>query len=61
MRTLIQILCFLAIASVAAAQTTRTEVTNATTQAEDSKPNSDTVPDVYAIERAIRADPGAAV
>jgi hypothetical protein len=49
MRTLIQVLGFLAIASAAAAQTTRTEVTNATTQAEDSKPNSDTVPDAYAV------------
>ena len=45
----IQILFFLAIAGVAAAQTTRTEVTNATTQAEASIPNSNSVPDVYAI------------
>jgi len=46
---MIQMLFCLAIANIAAAQTTRTEVTNPTTQAEDSKPNSDTVPDVYAI------------
>ncbi|MGD0649811.1 MAG: PPC domain-containing DNA-binding protein [Verrucomicrobiia bacterium] len=49
MRRLIQILGFLAIMSTAAAQPTRTEVTNATTPAEDSKPNSDTVPEVYAL------------
>ena len=49
MRKLIQILSFLAILSAAAAQPTRTEVTNATTLAEDSKPNSATVPDVYAL------------
>lgn len=49
MRTLIQILGFLAITSIAAAQTTRTEVTKATTPAEDSKPNSDAVPEAYAI------------
>jgi predicted DNA-binding protein with PD1-like motif len=48
MRKLIQILVFLAIINLAAAQPTRTEVTNATT-AVDSKPNSDTVPDVYAL------------
>ena len=30
-------------------QQTRREVINATTQAEDSKPNSDQVPDVYAV------------
>jgi predicted DNA-binding protein with PD1-like motif len=46
---MIQMLFCLAIANIAAAQTTRTEVTNSTTQAEDSKSNSDTVPDVYAI------------
>ncbi len=49
MRKLIQILGFLAIINLAAAQPTRTEVTNATTTAADAKPNSDTVPDVYAI------------
>ena len=49
MRTMIQLLFCLAITNTAAAQTTRSEVTNATTQAEDSKPNSDTVPDAYAV------------
>ena len=49
MRPFIQILGFLAIMSVSAAQTTRTELTNATTAAEDSKPNSSAVPEVYAV------------
>jgi uncharacterized protein len=49
MRKLIQILGFLAILNLAAAQPTRTEVTNATSAAVDSKPNSDKVPDVYAL------------
>jgi len=49
MRKLIQILGFLAIINLAAAQPTRTEVTNATTTAVDTKPNSDMVPDVYAL------------
>jgi predicted DNA-binding protein with PD1-like motif len=49
MRKLIQILGFLAIINLAAAQPTRTEVTNATTTTVDTKPNSDTVPDVYAL------------
>jgi uncharacterized protein len=49
MRPLIQILGFLAIVTVTTAQSTRTEVTNATTTAEDSKANSSTVPDVYAL------------
>ena len=49
MRKLIRILLFLAIINLAAAQPTRTELTNATTPAEDSKPNSDTVPDAYAL------------
>ncbi|MGD0209126.1 MAG: PPC domain-containing DNA-binding protein [Verrucomicrobiota bacterium] len=49
MRRLIQILSLLAIISPAAAQPVRTEVTNATTTAVDTKPNSDTVPDVYAL------------
>ena len=48
MRPLIQILVFLAIANLTAAQSTRTELTNATIPAEDSKPNSSAVPDVYA-------------
>jgi uncharacterized protein len=46
---LIQILSFLAVLSTAAAQPIRIEITNATTAAEDSKPNSATVPDVYAL------------
>lgn len=46
---LIQILGFLAMCNLASAQPTRTELTNATTSAEDSKPNSDKVPDVYAL------------
>jgi predicted DNA-binding protein with PD1-like motif len=49
MRKLIQILGLLAIVSTAAALSTRTEVTKATTPREDSKPNSDTVPEVYAL------------
>jgi predicted DNA-binding protein with PD1-like motif len=36
-------------AGLAVAQQTRKEITNATTPAEDSKPNSPSVPDVYAI------------
>jgi predicted DNA-binding protein with PD1-like motif len=49
MQRLIQVLCFLAIISTATARLTRTEVTNATTPKEDSKPNSDTVPEAYAV------------
>ncbi len=49
MRPLILILSFLAIANADPAQSTRTELTNATTLAEDSKANSDAVPDVYAL------------
>ena len=49
MRRLIQILGFLAIVGVTTAQTTRTELTTATTPPEDAKPNSDSVPDVYAL------------
>ena len=49
MRRLIQMLSFLAIVNLAAAQPVRTERTNATTAAEDAKPNSDRVPDVYAL------------
>jgi predicted DNA-binding protein with PD1-like motif len=49
MRRLIQVLSFLAILDLATAQPTRTEVTNATTSAEDAKPNSDRVPDAYAL------------
>jgi predicted DNA-binding protein with PD1-like motif len=49
MRRLIQILGFLALLNLATAQSVRTERTNVTTPAEDSKPNSDKVPDVYAL------------
>ena len=49
MRPLIQVLGFLAIVAVATAQSTRTEITNATTPAEDSKANSSAVPDAYAL------------
>lgn len=48
MRLLIPFLVLMALTSLAAAQTTRTEATNATTPEEDSKPNTDAVPDVYA-------------
>lgn len=49
MRRLIQVLVSLAILDLAAAQPIRTELTNATTPAEDTKPNSDKVPGVYAL------------
>jgi predicted DNA-binding protein with PD1-like motif len=49
MRRLVQILSLLAIISPATAQPVRTEVTNATITAVDAKPNSDTVPEVYAL------------
>ena len=49
MRRLIQILSCLAVLNLATAQPTRTEATNATTPAEDAKPNSDKVPDAYAL------------
>ncbi|RPI26048.1 MAG: DNA-binding protein [Acidobacteria bacterium] len=57
MRTMIVILSLLASLGQAAAQETRNEVTRSTTPAEDSKPNSDAVPDVQAftsqIERVV--------
>jgi predicted DNA-binding protein with PD1-like motif len=37
------------LAATVSAQVTRKEITNATTPEQDSKPNSDKVPDVYAI------------
>jgi predicted DNA-binding protein with PD1-like motif len=44
------IICFLALAAAAPAQQTRREIVNAApTPADDVKPNSDKVPDVYAI------------
>ncbi|MGD1020040.1 MAG: PPC domain-containing DNA-binding protein [Verrucomicrobiia bacterium] len=49
MKKLILVLTVMAAAGVAVAQETRTEVTRVTTPADDSKPNSDAVPDVYAI------------
>ncbi len=49
MRKLIQILSYLTVLNLATAQPVRTERTNATTPAEDAKPNSDRVPDVYAL------------
>jgi predicted DNA-binding protein with PD1-like motif len=49
MRTLSLILALLAMSGFSVAQQSRTEVTKATTPADDSKANSDAVPDVYAI------------
>ena len=49
MRKLIAIIGLLAISGIVVAQQTRAEVTKATTPADDSKPNSDTVPQVYAL------------
>lgn len=49
MRKLIAIVGLLAISGIVVAQQTRTEVTKATAPADDSKPNSDTVPQVYAL------------
>jgi len=49
MRKLILTLSLMAVAGVTVGQETRTEVTKATTPADDSKLNSDAVPDVYAI------------
>ena len=44
-------ICFLAIVSAMLAQQTRREIVNAApTPADDAKPNSDKVPDVYAIK-----------
>ena len=49
MRNLSLILVLLAMSGMAAAQQSRTEITKATTPADDAKANSDAVPDVYAI------------
>ncbi|HKW28593.1 MAG TPA: PPC domain-containing DNA-binding protein [Verrucomicrobiae bacterium] len=49
MRRLIPALVSLAILDLAAAQPIHTELTNAITPAEDARPNSDQVPDVYAL------------
>src|SRR5262245_42705982 len=49
MRKLVVVLLAIAPAATLLAQQTRTEVTKATTPHDDAKPNSPTVPDVYAI------------
>jgi uncharacterized protein len=49
MRKLIQAAMLLALAGVAGAQVTKTEVVRPTTPEDDAKPNSDKVPDVFAI------------
>jgi predicted DNA-binding protein with PD1-like motif len=49
MKMSILLVALIAVAGVADAQETRTEVTKTTSPADDAKPNSDTVPDVYAI------------
>jgi predicted DNA-binding protein with PD1-like motif len=49
MKRLVLILTLLAMAGVAQSQETRTEVTKSTSSFDDSKPNSDAVPDAYAI------------
>ena len=49
MRRLIPILGLLTIVSVATVQTARAEVAKPTTPAEDSKPTTNAVPDVYAL------------
>lgn len=50
MKTIIMVMALLATANLLTAAETRTEVTKATTPTEDSKANSDKVPDVYPIE-----------
>ena len=49
MKKLILILTLLAVAGLAQSQESRTEITKSTTAFDDSKPNSDVVPEVYAI------------
>ena len=49
MRALIQILGLAAVINSAAAQTARTEVTNAAPPKEDFQPNTSAVPEVYAL------------
>ncbi|MDP2884558.1 MAG: DNA-binding protein [Ignavibacteria bacterium] len=49
MRTVLFVLIFLAMTGIVTAQETRTEVTKATTPADDAKANSNSVPDVYAL------------
>jgi predicted DNA-binding protein with PD1-like motif len=50
MKTVFMVMALAVMANVLNASETRTEVTRATTPADDSKPNSDKVPDVYPIE-----------
>lgn len=49
MKSIIRTLCLAALSATAWSQVTRTEVTKATTALDDEKPNSDSVPDVYAV------------
>jgi predicted DNA-binding protein with PD1-like motif len=49
MRKTIELLTIFALAGVLAGQQTKTEVTKATTAADDAKANSERVPDVYAV------------
>jgi predicted DNA-binding protein with PD1-like motif len=49
MRKTIELLTIFALAGVLAGQQTKTEVTKATTAADDAKANSEKVPDVYAV------------
>jgi hypothetical protein len=49
MRVLLFVLNFLAVTSLLVAQESRTEVTKPTTPADDAKANSDSIPDVYAL------------
>jgi predicted DNA-binding protein with PD1-like motif len=49
MQKLILMFTLLAVTGLAGAQETRTEVAKPTTATDDSKPNSDAVPDVYGI------------
>lgn len=49
-RPLVALLGALVILATVSAAPTRTEVTKATTPADDAKPNSDKVPDVYAVD-----------
>jgi predicted DNA-binding protein with PD1-like motif len=50
MKTAIMAVALLMMAGVVNARETRTEVTNATTPADDAKPNSDKVPGVYSTD-----------
>jgi hypothetical protein len=50
MHTLLPIFCFTLSVGLAAAEITRKEEIRATTPAEDSKPNSEKVPDAYALD-----------